>query len=303
MVTPTDARQPELDQAILEQGLASLQANRGRIYYDADADAEAKSEYYRGIDPDASAAALLDALHTLVLKTHTTKPHYAPVRMLYPWVDLHPDRKLRSVYSGKAFDPEDFIRDDARIEAARTHRRQLVADREAALGPDRLAAELALVEDQLPYNCEHVVPQSSFAKAEPMRGDLHHLFACETRCNSFRSNTPYFDFPDIDRAVMHDCGRSEPQRFEPNAGKGAVARATLYFLLRYPGVIGDQSRELQPDRLPILLAWHEAEPAGEWERHRNAAVAEIQGNRNPLIDHGEWASRIPFATAFGADGR
>jgi endonuclease I len=149
------------------------------------------------------------------------------------------------------------------------------------------------------YNCEHSVPQSFFGKKEPMRGDLHHLFTCESRCNSFRSNTPYFDFPDDDRALMQDCGRSEPGKFEPRAGKGAVARATMYFLLRYPGLIGDEARELHADRLPILLAWHEQNPVGEWERHRNAAIAEIQGNRNPFIDNPQWANTIPFQTAFG----
>ena len=46
----------------------------------------------------------------------------------------------------------------------------------------------------------------------------------------------------------------------------------------------------------------EAEPVGEWERHRNAAIFEIQGNRNPLIDNPQWASRIPFQTAFGTPG-
>jgi endonuclease G, mitochondrial len=29
------------------------------------------------------------------------------------------------------------------------------------------------------------------------------------------------------------------------------------------------------------------------------AIAELQGNRNPLIDHPEWAERISFETAFG----
>jgi endonuclease I len=38
-------------------------------------------------------------------------------------------------------------------------------------------------------------------------------------------------------------------------GKGPVARATLYFLARYP------------------------------EKHRNWAVNERRGNRNPFIDH------------------
>jgi len=48
-----------------------------------------------------------------------------------------------------------------------------------------------------------------------------------------------------------------------------------------------------------LLAWHEGDPVGEYERHRNLAIAELQGNRNPLIDHGDWARRIDFAGAWG----
>ena len=91
-----------------------------------------------------------------------------------------------------------------------------------------------------------------------------------------------------------DCGRREPEGFEPLAGKGPVARATLYFLLRYPGVVGDESRELGRERIALLLAWHRDDPVGEYERHRNAAIAELQGNRNPLIDHPEWAERIAF---------
>jgi endonuclease I len=280
--------------------LASLEANRGRAYYDAQADAEAAKKYYGTIDDTSKGQKLLSAVRTLLEQTHVRKPRYAPARMVYPWVDLRPDRQLRSIYSGKAFAPEDLIREDARIEAVRTRRLQHIVASEAALGPDAFAEELAVLEAELPYNCEHVVPQSSFAKAEPMRGDLHHLFTCETRCNSFRGNTPYFDFDDAEEAVMAECGRREGDRFEPRAGKGAVARATMYFLIRYPGLIGDVSRELQADRLPILLAWHEAEPVGEWERHRNAAIAELQGNRNPLIDHPERATRIPFASAFGA---
>ena len=88
-------------------------------------------------------------------------------------------------------------------------------------------------------------------------------------------------------------------RFEPASGRSAVARATLYFLLRYPGIVGDEQRELQADRLPIPLAWQHADPGGKWERHRNAAIAELQGNRNPLIDHPDWADNIPFETALG----
>jgi endonuclease I len=42
---------------------------------------------------------------------------------------------------------------------------------------------------------------------------------------------------------------------------------------------------MPPPRRQILLAWHEQEPVTEWERHRNAAIFDRQGNRNHFIDH------------------
>jgi endonuclease I len=132
-----------------------------------------------------------------------------------------------------------------------------------------------------------------------MRGDLHHLFACESRCNSFRGNTPYFDFPDFQEVIRDQCGKVVGDRFEPAGGKGAVARATFYFLLRYPGLINQTQREYTEDRLKTLLEWHRANPVTEYERHRNAAIFAVQGNRNPLIDFPEWASKIAFNLGLG----
>jgi endonuclease I len=132
-----------------------------------------------------------------------------------------------------------------------------------------------------------------------MRGDLHHLFACESGCNSFRGNIPFYDFPDYEEAVREACGKREENRFEPSAGKGAVARATLYFLLRYPGEINRTSREYTEDRIETLLEWHKREPPTRYEKHRNAAIQEKQGNRNPLIDFPEWAERISFIQGLG----
>ncbi|MFI7013664.1 endonuclease [Streptomyces sp. NPDC050164] len=99
----------------------------------------------------------------------------------------------------------------------------------------------------------------------------------------------------FEEAVRDDCEMRESVGFEPVNGKGAVSRATLYFLLRYPAQVGDAAREFPEDRLPVLLQWHESEPVTEYEMHRNAAIAEIQGNRNPLIDHPEWAREIDFS--------
>jgi endonuclease I len=165
----------------------------------------------------------------------------------------------------------------------------------------KLIEKVDVLEADLPFNCEHVVPQSWFDKASPMRGDLHHLFACETQCNSFRSNSPYADFPDFPEAIRNNCGKSEGKKFEPGFGKGEAARATLYFLLRYPGLINNSNQEYKPENLEILLGWHKTYPVTEHEKHRNMAIAssQKQGNRNPLIDFPEWADLIDFRLGIG----
>ena len=152
---------------------------------------------------------------------------------MYPWVDLHPDGLLRSIYSGKRFTAEELVRADLEAERARSERLIGVVRDGVALGPRELEAEFDALERELPFNCEHVVPQSWFSKREPMRGDLHHLFACESRCNSFRGNWPYFDFDRRRRAARGLRPDSRPRASSRPPG-GPVARATLYFLLRYP---------------------------------------------------------------------
>lgn len=281
----------------LAAALVNLAASSTRPYYDQAADLTAREAYYAGISADDPTALRL-ALTRRLESTHEHRPAYKPIRLLYPWVDLHPDKQLHGIYSDNSFAPEELMEADAAVEAARIGRWQEFMLHESAPGPEAIEAELDLLEASLPFNCEHVVPQSWFAKKEPMRGDLHHLFACESTCNSYRGNIPYFDFPDFDEAVRHSCGRRETGKFEPSKGKGPVARATLYFLLRYPGAIGDEARELQRAALEMLLNWHRNQPADLYEQHRNAAIAEIQGNRNPLIDHPEWAERIDFAGAW-----
>jgi endonuclease I len=49
--------------------------------------------------------------------------------------------------------------------------------------------------------------------------------------------------------------------------------------MRYPDAIS--FTELPPDRIGILLARHEQDPASEWERHRDAAIFARQGNATP----------------------
>jgi len=296
-VTAGAARAGEIDpESATSAAIADVRANRQRSaaeYYDEAADAIDRERYFRQIDPSVSPAALYAALSALTRTTHRTTLDYSPSTHLYPDVDLHPDGSIVSIYSSRTLDPEVLIRADAEIERSRrTALQSLAASR--TLSSEDLTVLMSRIEAALPFNCEHVVPQSWFAKRLPMKGDLHHLFACEIKCNELRANTPYFDFTPDD-VGRPDCGRAEAGRFEPVGGKGQVARATLYFLLRYPGEIDDNEREYTRDRLAVLLRWHREHAVSLHERHRNRTIAGKQGNRNPLVDHPEWAERIDWA--------
>jgi endonuclease G len=279
--------------AELTVALAVLASAPGRVYYDEHADRAAAEAYYADTGADGYA--------DLVTRTHTHSPAYKPAKELYPWVDLQPDLSVRSLYTGQQWDPEDLIRGDLQVQQMRS---AALTRLSRAPGGDPADVE-TMVEAVLPYNCEHVVPQSWFERREPMRGDLHHLFACEARCNSFRGNTGYTEFadypepepqtgpgqtspPSLATVIRDDCGKREAAGFEPAHGKGAAARAMFYFALRYPGLV----EEIPAEAYPILLAWHDADPVSPWEQHRNAAIHERQGNRNPFIDHPNQASDI-----------
>ncbi|MDC0723170.1 endonuclease [Nannocystis bainbridge] len=262
-------------------------AARARPYYDAAQDASDRASYYADILHDICH----ESLSALLTTTHAEAPKYNPSHQLYPWVDLRPDLRLASIYSGATFSPEALIADDARIDAARRARRSELRARRTSLS---LADIDAAVEAELPYNCEHVVPQSWFGKREPMRGDLHHLFACDPPCNTLRADRAYHEF---DRDTpMPPCGEGEGPYFEPGDGHGPVARATLYFLVRYASEL-DPSRTPTPAQIELLKRWSTDDPPGLHERHRNQAIFAVQGNRNPFIDHPQWVDLVEFTPA------
>ena len=237
-------------------------------YYDLEKDQEVRSVYYSQVDfGDGN---LPEQIHLLLAGTHTRPLKYAPHQYVYPWVDLQENCKLKSLYSGASLDPLKTIEEDLML----------------------LQTEGADSKKTV-FNTEHVVPQSWFGEKEPMRGDLHHLFACEPACNSMRSNYPYHDFksyvPEF-RAdkIRSGCGMAEEGKFEPEYGKGIAARAVFYFAVRYIDAI----RMKDKMDLKLLLRWHQEHPVNVYEKHRNAAIQELQGNRNPFIDYPELAKEI-----------
>ncbi len=99
--------------------------------------------------------------------------------------------------------------------------------------------------------------------------------------------------------------------------KGDIARAVMYMAVRYEGGIdsdgiAEPDLELTDDRSKIvqidaqssgsqtawmgllsdLLAWNQSDPPDADEQLRNDVVYSYQHNRNPFIDHPEWAECV-----------
>ena len=69
-----------------------------------------------------------------------------------------------------------------------------------------------------------------------------------------------------------------------HAAKGEVARATLYVYVMY-----GHSIEGNFSSLDLCLKWNREYPVTSWEMLRNNRNYDIQKNRNPFIDHPEFA--------------
>lgn len=121
-------------------------------------------------------------------------------------------------------------------------------------------------------------------------------------------------------------GPGEPGRFEAWTGRrGDLARALFYADLRYEGgthgvtgvsepdlILTDNASLIQTSggsnasvaymgMLATLLAWHEEDPVDDLERQHQEAVASFQGNRNPFVDHPEWAACALAGDCGGGD--
>ncbi len=136
------------------------------------------------------------------------------------------------------------------------------------------------------FNCEHTFPQGFFNSNVPMRSDIHHLFPTDVTANSRRGNDP---FGVVSSSSWTQGGsKSGGGKFEPrDAHKGAVARAMMYFVIRYQ----DYSNHFSGQE-SILRQWHEQYPPNMAEQNRNTAIYNLQNNRNPFVDYPQFIERI-----------
>lgn len=174
----------------------------------------------------------------------------------------------------------------------------------------------------LGWNREHMMPQSSFNSAYPMYSDLFFVVPTDARINQLRSNYPYgnagsniyYAFTNGSKQASNGTANATytGRVYEPiNEFKGDVARALLYFAVRYEGKLGgfnfstnaDPTKDQNPLDgteekayenwyVAMLLNWHQSDPVSQREIDRNNAVYNLQKNRNPFIDHPEWVNMI-----------
>jgi len=165
------------------------------------------------------------------------------------------------------------------------------------------------------YNREHSFPASWFNDATPMYTDLFHLYPTDGYVNNRRGNYPFGTvspptWTSMNGSKVGSCSFTgySGTVFEPRDDfKGDFARSYLYMVTRYENVVAgwhsnnnNAEAVLQNNSYPafetwfvnLLLTWCAADPVSAKEIARNEAVYAIQNNRNPYIDHPEFANAI-----------
>ncbi len=154
------------------------------------------------------------------------------------------------------------------------------------------------------WNREHVWARShgGFGTATGPGTDVHHLRPTDVSVNSTRGNK---DFDEGGSAVGEAPGNyTDADSWEPrDAVKGDVARMIFYMDVRYEGGDGFADLEVNDQvsngtaplhgRLSVLLQWNAQDPPDTFEQRRNQVIYDdLQHNRNPFVDHPEWAASI-----------
>lgn len=183
------------------------------------------------------------------------------------------------------------------------------------------------------YNREHTWPNSlGFPNNVPENSaytDTHMLMLSDIGHNSARGNLAFGNCTSGESfATLVYFGQGGPGHANLRCGsywhvwdalRGNVARAILYMDIRFEGgshgITGAPEPDLRLTDNPALIAssggvnasvaymgllatllqWHAEDPPDERERLRNGIVQSYQGNRNPFVDHPEWAACIHLA--------
>lgn len=164
------------------------------------------------------------------------------------------------------------------------------------------------------WSREHVWAKShgDFGTSTGAGTDVHNLKPADVSINSTRNNR---DFDNGGDAVTDsspptgydgstDCFKTSTTFEPPDSLKGDIARIIFYMVVRYEGENGEVDLEMvnyadsSPSGEPYhgvqstLYSWHVADAVSSFEQNRNDVIYSYQGNRNPFIDHPEYANYL-----------
>ena len=155
-------------------------------------------------------------------------------------------------------------------------------------------------------NREHVWPKNAgnaFPEKSEAGSDAHHLRPTNTNLNSARGDKSFGEVTQTSSNLVSSSSGSNPcyatsTYFYPGKGyRGATARILMYVQTRWGDdynlsfVLGAGNSKTIGD-IEDLMKWHIEEPPTDEEIRRNDAIEKVQGNRNPFIDHPEYAEMI-----------
>ena len=240
------------------------------------------ADYYASITNTTNGEALADDLSSLISSTHKHQLSYDGLWDCYETSDVLPGtNKIWDTYSEYLY----------------------------AKGTDQAGS---YKKEGDAYNREHTVPQSWFNEASPMRGDAYHVLPTDGYVNNRRSSYVYGE-TDGEKYTSENGSKLGSSKlsgysgtvFEPiDEYKGDIARGIMYMAIRYKNKVGNWSKGeaqkifkgsypyLTDYALDLFTKWSHQDPVSDKEIIRNDAIYDIQGNRNPFIDHPEYADVI-----------
>ena len=228
------------------------------------------NDYYSSINWDQTGATLKTALYNKI-KITTAGWSYDGLWEAYKTTDVRPDgTHFWDIYA----DSTDYTLNDKRINASYKKEGDSI-------------------------NREHVIPQSSFNEAAPMKSDVHHVLPSDGYVNNRRSAYPHGIVSGSPTYTSNDgcklgSGTGSTTVFEPMDNyKGDIARIYFYFVTCYENKMSSNSfsafdkstfPSIKSAYLNVYLQWAKEDPVSEKEIIRNNAAYAGQGNRNPFID-------------------
>jgi endonuclease I len=163
------------------------------------------------------------------------------------------------------------------------------------------------------YNREHLIPQSVFASVTPMYSDAHFIVPADKYVNGQRGDLPFSRVNTASNTYSNGTKKGTNLNSGYSAGytgtvfepidefKGDIARMIFYFATRYEDQVAGWSYPMfnntsnqvfTSQAINVLLTWSNNDPVSQREIDRNNAVYARQTNRNPFIDHQEYAMQI-----------